>query len=647
MQLRQPSVPLITVDPYFSVWSAADRLTDTVITHWTGAPNTMLGVAEIDGVEYRFMGMYGKDDLPAMTQIKRDADALSTYYTFCEAGIYLDLVFTTPLLLDDYDIMTRPVSFLKATVRSADGKCHSVKVSVSVSEEICMDMRGDYSVTTCAAEGIDHPSYRIGTVDQPVLTRSGDDLRIEWGYFYLTVDSGRAFSDIREVPYHSRPGETKPENFKEEMTFVTAEKELCCCSGNTALFTFAYDDGYSINYFDDFLKSYWNRNGKTIEQAVNEAYDGYDEVMARCKAFSDKLFIDACRAGGEKYAEICEISYRQSVAAHKLVLDKEGNILFISKECFSNGCAATVDVSYPSTPLYLLYNPELVRGMMRPVIRYARSDMNKYDYAPHDCGQYPILKGLYYCGGGMPVEESGNMLIMAAGAAVADGSTDFINENMDLFETWVHYLFEHGDDPEYQLCTDDFAGHLAHNCNLSLKAVMGIAALGIMYKKIGRQDDCDRLMERSRQMAKGWAERASNGDGSYRLVFDRQGTWSMKYNIVWDILFGTNVMDHGVIATEFASYSQHINHYGLPLDCRSTYTKSDWLIWTGTLADRREDFERFVAPLWENYNCSPSRVPCTDWYQTVTSVRVGFQNRTVVGGHFMKLLQVSGKLRNW
>ena len=45
---------------------------------------------------------------------------------------------------------------------------------------------------------------------------------------------------------------------------------------------------------------------------------------------------------------------------------------FVSKECHSNGCAATVDVSYPSIPLFLLYNPELVRGMMRPVFKFAR-----------------------------------------------------------------------------------------------------------------------------------------------------------------------------------------------------------------------------------------------------------------------------------
>ena len=56
MKLRAPSVPLITVDPYFSVWSAADKLTETDTEHWSGKPNTIIGTATIDGTDYIFMG---------------------------------------------------------------------------------------------------------------------------------------------------------------------------------------------------------------------------------------------------------------------------------------------------------------------------------------------------------------------------------------------------------------------------------------------------------------------------------------------------------------------------------------------------------------------------------------------------------------
>ena len=657
MQLRPPSTPLITIDPYFSVWSPADRLTDAVTVHWTGSPNTIVGTAEIDGTAYRFMGkLNNRDNSPALTQTSSDCDTFASYYTFEGAGIVLSLTFSTPLLMDNYDLLTRPVSYLKTEVKSADGACHQVRIKIAVSEEICLNHRGDHAVTVETVENAAYKAVKMGSAEQDVLHCSGDNIRIDWGYFYLGVDKGTVSSEIISVPFAPKnPREPEPEGFKADMTFVCAEAQLKTCCDNTALFTFAYDDIASIKYFEVPLKSWWNKDGKTIETAIAEAYADYDCVREKCIAFGDRLFLDATRAGGEKYAEICELSYRQAIAAHKLAVDTEGEIIWISKECFSNGCAATVDVSYPSIPMFLCYNPELVRGMMRPIYKFARSDMWQFDFAPHDAGQFPIVHCQKYgmrdgelkLEFQMPVEECGNMLVMAAAVAAADNETKFAADNLDLLEAWVKYLEENGDDPENQLCTDDFAGHLAHNCNLSLKAVMGIAGLGIIYKMLGRDADCEIMMAKAKKMAESWAVRAANGDGSYRLAFDRPGTWSMKYNIVWDKLFGTGVMDKAVTATEFASYKHHINAYGMPLDNRETYTKSDWLIWTATLADRRSDFEEYVAPLWANYNSTLSRVPMTDWYYTVSSQQRGFQHRTVVGGHFIKLLEYTGKMKNW
>ena len=130
--------------------------------------------------------------------------------------------------------------------------------------------------------------------------------------------------------------------------------------------------------------------------------------------------------------------------------------LYISKECLSNGCAATVDVSYPSMPMYLYYNPALVEAMLRPVLHYAKSDAWTFEYAPHDEGCYPILNGQVYPNGPehrMPIEECGNMLVMAAAAAIAGGSTALFEENRALFSQWADYLLRYGADPEDQNCT--------------------------------------------------------------------------------------------------------------------------------------------------------------------------------------------------
>ena len=635
MQLRAPAYPLITVDPYFSVWSPSNKLNESNTVHWTNSPNTISGVATVDGKKYRVIGNTASD-IPAMKQISSNCTAFSTIYTFEEGGARLTLTFSTPLLITDLALISRPVSYLEIKNESADGKRHDVKFELSVSEEICINLLKEEAVEYELIDLGTLKSAKIGSKAQKILCQSGDDVRINWGYFYLTT-SGKAWT-----------AEQKDEADGSVISSVGATVEV----KDSTLITFAYDDVSSIEYFGKHLNAYWKKDGSTILDQIKTAHKDYKTVMNRCNVFARDMFCDAVRAGGEKYAEILELAYRQVIAAHKLVLDTEGNPLFISKECFSNGCAATVDVTYPSTPLFLIYNPELVKAMLRPIYKYARSKEWTFDFAPHDVGQYPLLNGQVYGENAlhmqMPVEECGNMIIMEAAIALATKSTSFADEHFELLETWVKYLIENGKDPENQLCTDDFAGHLAHNCNLSLKAIMGIASLGILYglKKNKREER--KYLSLARAMADDWAKRASNGDGSYRLAFDKPDTFSMKYNIVWDKLFGTDIMSKTVIESEFASYRSKMHPYGLPLDSRMPYTKSDWLVWTATLTDNRDAFIDFVEPLWTFYNYSPSRVPMTDWYYTITGehrasrssgFRTSFRNRTVQGGLFIKLME--------
>lgn len=626
MNLRAPAIPLFNVDPYFSVWSATDKLTDSTPVHWTGKSNTMLGTVTVDGDVLRFMG---EGDLPAIRQVSLDIDALSTYYVFQNEKIRLEITFTSPRIPGDLYRLSSPTAYMKASAVSADCMKHTVTVKLAVSEELCLDEKGQNETETSVIKINGASCIRIGNKEQKPLWRSGDDVRIDWGYFYLAVNGSVSCETAG-------------------MTYITAAADI---SEKPALFVAAYDDLFSLIYFGGNIKSWWNRTGETIETAIENAIKAYDEYLYEyCKQFSDKLFCDAVRAGGEQYAELCELAWRQVMAAHKIAADNNGELLFVSKECFSNGCAATVDVSYPSIPMFLIYNPELVKGMMRPIFKYASTDIWKFNFAPHDAGQYPILNGQVYSNGidiewQMPVEECGNMLVMAASVCLADGSPEFAARYMPILGTWADYLLDHGVDPENQLCTDDFAGHLAHNCNLSIKAVMGLAGYAIINEMMGYSDTADKYMSAARSMSDTWVKKAANGDGSFRLAFDRPDTFSMKYNAVWDKLFGTKLFPCEVIESEVASNFMRFNCYGMPLDNRAKYTKSDWLVWTATMTASRDTFIRYVEPLWNAYNNSRSRVPMTDWYDTITGDMIGFRHRTVQGGLFIKLLEYNGKMK--
>ena len=371
----------------------------------------------------------------------------------------------------------------------------------------------------------------------------------------------------------------------------------------------AYDDLYAIEYFERKERAWWRRNGATAADLVRSARREHDALLERAQRFDTELMADLRKAGGEKYAQLAVLAYRQTLAAHKLVADADGTALYFPKENFSNGCIATVDVIYPSAPFALLFSPRLMKAQLQPVLDYARMDRWRFPFAPHDLGTYPQANGQVYGGGErteenqMPVEESGNMLILLAALARVEGNADYTARYWPQLTKWAEYLSEKGLDPENQLCTDDFAGHLAHNANLSIKAILALGAYAQLAGMTGHAQDAARYRKIAQEFAGKWSGLAADGD-HYKLAFDKPGTWSQKYNLVWDQLLGLNLFPAEIARKEIAFYLTKQNQFGLPLDNRKDYTKLDWMVWTATLAGNAGDFEKIVAPAWQFANDS-------------------------------------------
>ncbi|MEO2203461.1 DUF4965 domain-containing protein [Paenibacillus pabuli] len=659
---RPPAVPLVTVDPYFSVWSAADQLYEDHTRHWTNKTQGMVGMAVIDGKIRRFMGKIGLHDRSAnvlepgvLVQTSLTVEPVTTRYTFEGEGIELDVQFTTPLLLDDLELLSRPVTYISFHVRAIDHRKHEVKIYFDVTGEWCVNTASQQ--VTWSSSVIDNQFHALsmGTVEQPILKLAGDDTRIDWGYMYLVVPlsphSKAVHHSISGRVHYARTGQLKveedeynPRAVSENMPVMAVEMDMGLVEEETACryLLLAYDDIHSIEYFHQPLNAYWRKDGMTFHHMLVMAGQQYEEISQRCQIFNRELLEESQAAGGDSYRDILALTYRQAIAAHKLVADYDGSVLFFSKENFSNGCIATVDVSYPSIPLFLRYNPEMVKGMMRPIFKYAKSSEWAFEFAPHDVGTYPQANGQVYGENKleyqMPIEECGNMLLMAAAVSKFEKHAEFAREHWEHLKKWASYLLQHGLDPANQLCTDDFAGHLAHNANLSIKAILGIAAYAYMCEQLGMREEETLYREAAAKMAQEWVYMAE-ADDHYKLTFDSQDeTWSMKYNLVWDRLLDFNLFPKEVAERELNHYKQKQNRYGTPLDSRDTYTKSDWLVWCAFMSETKEQFEQMILPLWQFMNETTSRVPVTDWYDTLTGQQMNFQNRSVVGGFFIYLL---------
>ncbi len=661
--LRPPAVPLVTHDPYFSVWSPADRLTDAQTIHWTGAPQPLTSVVRVDGQPFRIMG-YEPAAIPAMRQTSLEVHPTRTVYTFEAAGVRVTLTFLTPALPYDLDVLARPITYTTWAVQSADGQGHAVQIGFDASAVLAVNTPEQIVEWARITVG-SLTALKVGTVDQPVLAKKGDNLRIDWGHLYVAAERNSQVqmavipSSARERFYST--GELPEADDTRSSRRADDDTPVLSCAFDLGrvgkrltrrTVLIAYDDLYSIEYFRTKLRPYWRRKGKDITQLLQDAARDEDRLTTACVRFDADLEADLLAAGGEAYRRVCVLAYRQAFAGNKLVADAAGQPLLFPKENFSNGCIATVDVIYPMAPQFLLFSPTLAKAMLVPVLDYAASPRWNWPFAPHDLGTYPKANGQVYGGGEkteenqMPVEESGNMLILMAALAKIEGTTEFAQRYWPQLQRWAEYLREKGFDPENQLCTDDFAGHLAHNVNLSAKAILGLASYGLLCDMRGDKQSAEDYRKLAHEFAERWVRQARD-DGRYRLAFDRPGTWSQKYNLVWDRILGFDLFPEDVLRTETEWYRRVQNRYGLPLDSRKDYTKLDWTVWSACLSGRREDFDALMAPIAAWLNETKSRVPMTDWFDTKTGDCVGFRARPVVGGVFVKLLYDTQVWRRW
>jgi len=655
--LRPPAVPLVTFDPYLSVWSDTDTLTERNTIHWTHRDHSLVSLIRVDGKTYRLMGAEPKG-VPAFNQVSLQVLPTRSLYEFEAAGVHVTLTFMTAALPHDLDVFSRPLSYITWDVRSIDGGSHEVSIYDSTSSQLVVNDNDELVEWSRAAAG-KLTALRVGTQAQPILGSSGDNHRINWGYLYAAASTRQSVAAIGAdqalqdsfVQHGSLPASEDlqmPRAVKVNTPVLAFVFKLGSvgASPEERQVMVAYDEIYAIKYFGKNLRPYWRRNGMEPAELLQTAAKEYPALLKRCEQFDQDLIADMTKEGGDRYAQVCALAYRECIAACGLAADANNQPLFFTKENTSNGDIATVDVFFPMDPIWVFLSPSLAKATLVPILSYAASSHWKFPNAPHDLGTYPNAHGTDDGGEGMPVEESGNMLILCDAVAQSEGNGDFVSPWWPQLTQWAKYLENYGLDPEEQLCTDDFMGHLAHNANLSVKAILGLAAYGDLCRMRGDTANAERYAKLAKVDAEHWVQVAADGD-HFRLAFDKPGTWSQKYNLVWDRILGLNVFPPSVAQMEVAHYKKVIQRYGVPLDSRTHLTKTDWSFWSATLADNQADFEAIISPAYDYINQTTVRDPVADSYRTDDVHSGGMHARPVVGGFFIKMLTDRAVWNKW
>jgi hypothetical protein len=650
--IRPPATPLAVRSPYLSTWLPADVLPGTWPTFWTGRITAMTGIAVIDGTSYVFMGDPGLADgtpaLRGMVQTDLTVTATRSVFTLVAGGVRLVVTFLSPVEPGDLRRQSMPLSYLLAQAASTDGRSHHVSLYLDISGEWTYGDSGA-QVTWAAESDSGIRSLSITPASPQVLAEENDTA--SWGTVVwstperpgLTWQIGQDQVVRGNATHGSLPNTVDPDQPRaigDRWPVLGLNLDLGSVTGPSAPFvvTIGHIRTPAVSYLGTPLNPLWTTYWPTWQAMVGFCHGDTDAAVRRSVKLDARVDRDARAAGGEKYAALCALAVRQAYGGTELVV-RNGQPWAFLKEISSDGNVSTVDVTYPGMPVFLYLDPGYVGLLLAPLLDYPEHGGWPKVFAEHDLGShYPNAAG--HNDGNeedMPVEESANMLIMSAAYLVRGGPKSFATAHYQILKQWADYLVGNALDPGYQNQTDDFTGFIAHSVNLALKGIIGIGAMSLIATAAGNEPDSAHYLGVARNYIAQWATMAQDGT-NLRLAYDQPGTWSLKYNGYPDTLLGLGLVPASVATEEANWYLKHGNQFGVPLDLRHSYTKTDWEMWTAAWQHTNPTMRNaLIDDVYLFANTSPSRAPFTDWYDTISGRQVGFQARPVIGGIFALL----------
>ena len=383
----------------------------------------------------------------------------------------------------------------------------------------------------------------------------------------------------------------------------------------------------------------WQKYFHDEDSLVTFFYNNYNTALTNAKKFDEEIKSKAVKVGGNDYAKIVQAATRQAFGGTELVIGPTGEPWLMLKEISSDGNCQTADVIYPHFPIQYYLNPSYIKMLIEPLLFEQESGFFPRKYAMHDLGSnYPRCIG-HPSGSeeAMEVEESGNMIILAAAYVKATKDNDFAKKHYKILRQWADYLVQKGLFPGDALTTDDFLGRIKNATNLSLKAIVGLAAMGQISTAANVQSDVTYFNNISKNYSQTWVKYSQDSSKNHtKLGYGMDGSWSMLYNLYPDKLLGTNVIPQSIIDEMDNWYPQVQQKYGVPLlsdkdNKPSHMAKADWTMFQAAVSNTNVK-TLLIHLLAKWLDETTSTAPFSDWQDVVSGGSPGFVNRPVIGG---------------
>ncbi|KAJ7260577.1 hypothetical protein C8J57DRAFT_1471634 [Mycena rebaudengoi] len=657
-----PSIPLAVRSPYLSTWlpqGGGSALNDGWPSFTFGATLGWVGLVKVDGQTYNFLGGFNTDSTKKAVQKSFKFTTTQSIFVLSAGPVDLTVTFLSPVEADEVKLSI-PLSYMDVSAVSTDGAAHSVQVYSDISGEWTSGSATwdiEWSTTTT-----DILSHEIRVAFPAVYEEIND--QTQYGAAYYSILNGK------KATYQTGPDAVVRNQFVNKGLLTnTKDLNFRSISDSWPIFGLSKDLGsvsktpasvvFSVGHIRDPAVKYviapnthqarslyfWSKFS-TADKLISFFLNDYSKALATANTLDKRVETDAGKISAD-YAAIVALSVRQALAATELTISKGRNgqwntsdTMYFMKEVSSNGNTNTVDVMFPASPLYLYLFPKLGHYLLEPLYRYQASGQYPRKNSIHDMGaHYP--KAIGHADGldeSMPVEESGNMLIMALGFARATKDKSQLIRYKKLLEQWTEFLITDSLIPAHQLSTDDFAGTLENQTNLAIKGIIGIGAMGEISKLLGEPAKAANYTRIARDYVAKWQVLAQSATGPHlTLSYGQSESWGLAYNLYSDKHLKLNLFPESVYQMQTAWYKQVTNEYGVPLDTRHTYTKSDWEMWTAAILTDTTLRDTFISRLKNYLTDSFNNMPFSDWYDTVSGRSVGFRARPVAGGHLALL----------